>query len=118
MKVLKYATGVVYILGLIGCTNTPDMSKGSVHKVTLANGKQYMVPINANYTREPVTEKVVKFYKSVGVTTCKSGDITWENKTVADTINDIMRNGNKNEGIIVYKKAANEGMIGCVSAMK
>ena len=109
------ALNVTLISGLallvIGCsTNEPQV-------VTLDNGKQYSVPTGSSYTKAPVTDKVIQRYTEFGVTECESGDITWEEQKVADAINEVMRNGSKEEGLAIYEKAAKEGTIGCASPL-
>jgi len=78
-----------------------------------AGDKYYLVPANTSSPSSAVDDKVIPFYHKIGVAECQKGDITWEELKTADRINAIMRNGSKEEGIALYKKAAKEGKVGC-----
>jgi len=113
----KYILAASFLLGMVGCASTEAAVEPMIQTVKLADGKQYNVPINATYTQKAVTPKAIKFYQGLGVTECADGDITWEDKAVADKINKIMRTGSKDEGIALYKQAAKNGSIGCSSPL-
>ncbi len=85
--------------------------------VTLENGKRYSVPEGSSYTKAPVTDKAIQRYTELGVKGCQNGDITWEAQSVADSINEVMRAGTKEEGLTIIKKAAKEGTMGCSSPL-
>ena len=111
MKALKVTLLSGMALLLVGCsTNEPQV-------VTLANGKQYSVPEGSVYTKAPVTDKAIQRYTELGVKDCQNGDITWEEQSVADRINAVMRTGTKEEGLAIIEKAAKEGTIGCASPL-
>jgi len=117
MKKLQYALGMGISLLLVGCMESPTVSQTQTHIIKLDNGKEYKIPVGAVYTRDAVTPQAIKFYKVMGVHNCKNGDITWEDPSVADRINKIMRSGTKQEGITMYVEAAKEGTIGCSSPL-
>ncbi len=109
MKALKLTLLSGMALLVVGCsTHEPKV-------VTLENGKQYSVPEGSVYTKAPVTDKAIQRYTELGVKDCQIGDITWEDKSVADSLNTVMREGTKEEGIAVVEKAAKEGTMGCAS---
>lgn len=117
MKALKISLLAGVALVLAGCsTNEPTLNT-TKQIVTLENGKRYSVPEGSSYTKEPVTDKVIQRYTEFGVKGCQNGDITWEEEGVADSINEVMRAGTKEEGIAIYKKAAKAGTIGCSSPL-
>ncbi len=115
MKKIQYILGFGVSLLLVGCMNSPTVSPTKMQTVKLENGKSYKVPVGAVYTKAPVTPQAVQFYKVMGVTHCKNGDITWEDPSIADRINKIMRSGTKQEGIAMYVEAAKDAEIGCAS---
>jgi uncharacterized protein YlzI (FlbEa/FlbD family) len=115
MKKINYTIVVSLSMMIMGCTSTPSVE--TMQTVTLANGKQYAVPTKTTYTQRAVTPKVIKFYQKLGLSSCKDGDITWEDKATADKINNILRTGSKDEGISVYENAAKAGKIGCASPL-
>jgi len=119
MKKLQYLVGVSVSFMMLGCMGSkPSVSMEKAHKVTLENGKQYLVPVGAVYTKAPVTAQALQFYTVMGVSNCKYGDITWEAPGIANKINKIMRSGTKQEGIEMYVKAAKNKEIGCASPLK
>ena len=118
MKKLQYVLGMGISLLMVGCMESPTISQNNTHIVKLNNGKQYKIPVGAVYTQDAVTPQAINFYKVMGVSNCKNGDITWEDPIVADRINKIMRGGTKQEGITMYVEAAKEGTIGCSSPIK
>jgi len=118
MKKLEYVLGFGVSLLLFGCMDSPTVSKSKMHTVKLTDGKSYAVPLGAIYTKAAVTPKAIQFYKVMGVSTCENGDITWEDPSVANKINEIMRSGTKQEGIKMYVEAAKRGTIGCSSPLK
>ncbi len=117
MKIVQITLLAGVALLWTGCSSTePSVSSASTeHVVTLDNGKQYSVPVGTIYTQSPVTKKVIQRYTELGVKDCKNGDITWETKNLADNINEVMRNGSKDEGLVLYKEAAKVGTVGCAS---
>jgi len=117
MNKLHYMLGMGISLLMVGCMETPTVSKSNMHIVKLEDGKSYKVPVGAVYTKAAVTSQAIQFYKVMGVSHCKDGDITWEDPGIADKINDIMRSGTKQEGITMYVEAAKKGEIGCSSPM-
>ena len=117
MKRVTTMVGLGLAAMLLGCTNTPNMETKSMETVKLSDGKSYSVPVGSSYTNKPVPDKAIAFYQKVGVTSCTKGDITWEDASVADEINAILRTGSKEGGIELYKKSAAEGTIGCASPL-
>ena len=115
MKKIHYIVGLGASLLMVGCMNSPTVDKQKMQTVKLADGHSYSVPVGAVYTKAAVTPKAVQFYKVMGVSDCKDGDITWEDPSIADRINKIMRGGTKQEGITMYVEAAKAGEIGCAS---
>ena len=118
MTKLKYTFLLTLTSSLfVGCTSTgPSFNTNDTVVVKTIDGKSYTIPKGTNHTREAVTPKVIKRYTEFGVSNCKDGDITWEEEAFAESINNIMRNGTKEDGIALYRKAASEGKIGCASA--
>ena len=118
MKKIQYILGFGVSLLLVGCMNSSTVSPSKMQIVKLEDGKSYQVPVGSVYTKAAVTPKAIQFYKVMGVSTCKNGDITWEDPSIADRINKIMRSGTKQEGITMYVEAAKNGEIGCSSPLK
>lgn len=118
MKRVQYVLGMGISLLMVGCMGTPSVEKPSMKTVKLANGHSYSVPEGAVYTQAPVTPQAIQFFTVMGVSNCKNGDITWEDPSIADRINKIMRSGTKQEGIEMYVNAAKAGEIGCASPFK
>ena len=118
MKKIQYILGFGVSLLLVGCMNSPTVSTLKMQTVKLEDGKSYQVPVGAVYTKAAVTPQAIQFYKVMGVSTCTNGDITWEDPSIADKINKIMRNGTKQEGIAMYVEAAKNNEIGCSSPLK
>jgi len=114
----RYILVASFMFGMVAHASTEATVKTEMQIVKLSDGKQYKVPTNTTYTQKAVTAKAIKFYQSIGAVECKDGDITWEDKVVADKINQIMRTGHKDEGIALYKKAAIEGKVGCSSPLE
>ena len=108
MKALKLTllSGIAVLA--VGCSTYEPTVNTTKQIVTLENGKQYSVPEGSSYTKAPVTDKVIQRYTEFGVEGCQNGDITWEAQNVADSINEVMRTGSKEEGIAIYEKAAKE----------
>ena len=117
MKKVQYVLGLGVSLLLVGCMGSPTVSTSNMQTVTLEDGKSYKVPVGAVYTKAAVTSQMIQFYKTWGVD-CKNGDITWEDPSIANKINKIMRSGTKQEGIEMYVEAAKDGEIGCSSPLK
>lgn len=118
MNRLQYASTLVLTFLLVGCMNSSTVSPSKMQTITLEDGKSYKVPVGAVYTKAAVTPKAIQFYKVMGVSNCKNGDITWEDPSISDKINKIMRSGTKQEGITMYVEAAKDGEIGCSSPLK
>jgi len=118
MKKIQYILGFGVSLLLVGCMNSSTVSPSKMQIVKLEDGKSYKVPVGSVYTKAAVTPKAIQFYKVMGVSTCKNGDITWEDPSIADKINKIMRSGTKQEGITMYVEAAKNSEIGCSSPLK
>ena len=118
MKKMQYIAGIGMSLFIVGCMQSPSIDKKKMQTVKLADGKSYSVPVGAIYTKAPVTPQAIQFYKVMGVSECKDGDITWEDPVVANRINKIMRSGTKQEGITLYVNAAKNEQIGCASPIK
>ena len=118
MTKLKYTLLLTLTSSLfVGCTSTePTFNTNDTMVVKTIDGKSYTIPKGTSHTREAVTPKAIKFYKKIGVSNCKDGDITWEEEAFSESINSIMRNGIKEDGIALYRKAASEGKVGCASA--
>ncbi len=114
---LKCMLATGFALVFVGCTNnqpSPDLSKTVIKTI---GEKHYSIPEGTTSSNYAVDSKVIKRYQEFGVSDCQEGDITWEDQTTADAINEVMRNGKKEEGIAIYKKAAGEGRIGCASPL-
>ena len=101
----------------IGCTNNQPSFDPSNKEIKTVDGKHYSVPYGTSTSSYAVSSKVIKRYQEFGVSDCQDGDITWEDQKTADAINAVMRNGNKSEGLAIYRKAASEGKIGCSSPL-
>lgn len=114
---MKYVLGMGMAFLIMGCMESSTVSMDNMHIVKLENGKSYKIPVGAVYTKDAVTPQAINFYKVMGVSNCKNGDITWEDPVIADRINKIMRSGTKQEGIKLYVEAAKEGTIGCSSPL-
>lgn len=117
MKVLQITLLAGVALLWTGCSTHEPRVDATKKIVTLDNGKQYSVPVESSYTKSPVTDKVIARYTELGVKGCQNGDITWEEISVAESINTVMREGTKEEGLAIIKKAAKEGTVGCASPL-
>ena len=117
MKKIQVVLGFGISLLLVGCMNSSTVSPAKMQTVTLEDGKSYKVPVGVVYTKAAVTPQAIQFYKVMGVSHCQNGDITWEDPTIADRINKIMRSGTKQEGIEMYVEAAKNNEIGCASPL-
>ena len=115
MNKLHYVLGVGISLLMVGCMESPTISTSSMQIVKLEDGKSYKVPVGAVYTKAAVSSQAIQFYKVMGVRHCKNGDITWEDPSISNRINKIMRGGTKQEGIAMYVEAAKKSQIGCSS---
>ena len=118
MKKVQYALGFGISLLMVGCMHSSTVSKSNMQIVKLDDGKSYKIPVGAVYTKASVTPQAIQFYKVMGVSDCKNGDITWEDPSIAEKINKIMRSGTKQEGISMYVEAAKDGEIGCASPLQ
>ena len=109
---------IISLLGLtgllvIGCSATQPSFDASNTTVQVVKGKSYNIPVDA--TPSPyVDDKVIAFYQKIGLTSCKNGDITWEEVNAKDEMNTAIGEGDKG----VYKKLADQGRIGCASPLK
>ena len=111
MKYTNSITAVTFAsLLLAGCSNTQPSFNPDNTVVKVANGKSYNIPIGADISPY-VDEKVIKFYKKVGLTECKDGDTTWEEKKAKDEMSVAISKGDRT----IYEKLAKEGRIGCAS---
>jgi hypothetical protein len=117
MKLLGISLLSGVALLLAGCSTNEPAINTTKEIVTLDNAKHYSVPEGSSYTKAPVTDKAIQRYTELGVKDCHNGDITWEDKSVAESINEVMRTGTKEEGLNIIKKAAKEGTIGCSSPL-
>ncbi len=118
MEKLKFIM-VVSLASLlfIGCTSNQPSFDLNNKEIKTVDGKHYSVPYGTSTSSYAVNSKVIKRFQEFGVSDCQDGDITWEDQKTADAINAVMRNGNKSEGIAIYRKAASEGKIGCASPL-
>ena len=117
MTELKIILATGFALVFVGCTNnqpSPDLSKTVIKTV---GEKHYSIPEGTTASNYAVDSKVIKRYQEFGVSDCKEGDVTWEDPQTANAVNEVMRNGKKEEGIAIYKKAGSEGRIGCASPL-
>jgi len=109
---------IISLLGLtgflvLGCSATQPSFDASNTTVQVVKGKSYNIPVGA--TPSPyVDDKVIAFYQKIGLTSCKNGDITWEDVNAKDEMNAAIGKGDKG----VYKKLADQGRIGCASPLK
>lgn len=117
MKIVNIVVSSGLTLLLVGCATKGHSINTANHTISLENGKKYIVPVGSSYTKEPVTKGVIKRYTELGVKNCNMGDITWETKSVAEALNNAMREGTKDQGIAIIREAAKEGTIGCASAI-
>jgi len=96
-----------------GCVNNQPSFDPNSTELRVINGKSYNIPVGA----EPspyVDAKVIKFYKEIGLSECKEGDITWEESTAKNEMSVAIKNGNKD----IYRILAKEGRIGCASPIQ
>ncbi len=118
MKNFKFLLATSFALVFVGCADNqpvPDLSKTEVKTI---GGKHYAIPQGAIPGNYAVDDKVIKRFQAFGITDCKNGDVTWEDKQTNNAINEVMRDGDKkSEGIAIYKSAASEGRIGCASPL-
>lgn len=117
MKVKNMVWSVAVAVMMAGCSTNEPAPSTKNEIVTLENGKRYSVPVGSIYTKAPVTKRAIARYTELGVKGCQDGDITWEDQTVSESINSMMRNGTKEEGVAIVQKAAKEGTIGCASPL-
>jgi len=117
MRALKVTLLSGMALLAVGCTTNEPTVNTTKQTVTLENGKQYSVPEGSSYTKAPVTDKAIQRYTELGVKDCQNGDITWEMYSVANSLNEVMREGSKEEGLAIIEKAAKEGTVGCASSL-
>ncbi len=117
MTELKIILATGFALLFVGCTNnqpSPDLSNTVIKTI---GEKNYSIPEGTTASNYAVDSKVIKRYQEFGVSDCQDGDITWEDQQTENAVNEVMRNGKKEEGIAIYKKAATEGRIGCASPL-
>ena len=93
---------------VMGCSTTQPSFDTNNTTVQVIKGKSYNIPVGA--TPSPyVDDKVIAFYQKIGLTSCKNGDITWEEVNAKDEMNAAIGKGDKG----IYKKLADQGRIGC-----
>jgi len=110
-NVLVLSMGATLLL-LSGCMmNQPDFDPSKTQKVTV-KGKIYQIPQGA-VVSPYVDNKVIDFYRKIGLQNCKQGDITWEEKSAHEAITTAIDKGDKS----IYEKLAEEGRIGCASPL-
>lgn len=102
----------------IGCTSNQPSFDPSNKEIKTVDGKHYKIPVGARPDIQPLTDKkVIEFYHKIGLPTCEKGDLKWEERKTSDAINKIMRSGSDAGGEELYRKAAVEGKVGCVSPL-
>ena len=109
---------IITVLGItgflmLGCNGTQPSFDASNITVQSVKAKSYNIPVGA----EPspyVDSKVIKFYNKIGLSECKEGDITWEEKGAKDEMAVAIAKGDRG----IYKKLAKQGRIGCASPLK
>lgn len=113
MKQLKFILPISLALFLLsGCVNNQLSFDPNDTEVKIVDGKSYNIPHGAKPSPY-VDAKVIKFYKEIGLSDCKEGDITWEENSAKDDMNVAIINGDKG----IYHKLAKEGRIGCSSPL-
>lgn len=113
MKQLKIILPIGLALFLLsGCINNQPSFDPNDTEVKIVDGKSYNIPHGANPSPY-VDTKVIKFYKEIGLSDCKEGDITWEENNAKDDMSVAINNGDKD----IYRKLAKEGRIGCSSPL-
>jgi hypothetical protein len=98
---------------LSGCLNDQPLFDPNQTEIRVIDGKSYHIPIGADPSPY-VDAKVIKFYREIGLSACKKGDITWEEKHAKNEINVAIKNGDKN----IYHSLAQKGRIGCASPIQ
>jgi len=111
-KYYNLTLGAFTVLFLSACTTEPALDMNKTH-IEVVKGKSYQIPDGAKVSPY-VDEKVITFYQSLGLTSCKEGDITWEAESAKDEISTAISKGKRS----VYQKLAKEGKVGCASALK
>jgi len=96
-----------------GCVNNQPAFDPNMTEVRVIDGKSYNIPVGADQSPY-VDAKVIKFYKEIGLTECKEGDITWEEINAKNEMSVAIQNGDKG----IYHKLAKEGRIGCASPIE
>lgn len=98
---------------MLGCTTTQPSFDPSNTSIQVVDGKSYQIPVGA--TPSPyVDSKVIAFYQKIGLSTCKNGDMTWEETQAKDEMSVAISKGDRS----IYKKLAKENRIGCASPLK
>jgi len=101
------------MLLLSGCGMNQPAFDPSVTKAVIVGGKSYSIPEGAVVSPH-TDEKVIDFYRKIGLKDCKEGDITWEEATAREAITTAIDKGDKS----IYEKLAKEGRIGCASPVE
>jgi PBP1b-binding outer membrane lipoprotein LpoB len=112
-KITYISATVSALLLMAGCsTNQPSFDPTNT-AVEVVDGKSYNIPQGAQPSPY-VDAKVIAFYQKIGLTECKEGDITWEEKGAKDEMAVAIAKGDRG----IYKKLAKQGRIGCASPLK
>ena len=101
---------VLTLFLLSGCMKNQPVFDPSKTELRVIEGKSYNIPVGANLSPY-VDAKVIKFYKEIGLTECKDGDITWEEVNAKNEMSIAIKNGDKE----IYHRLAKKGLIGCAS---
>ena len=114
MKQLKSILIIGITLPLMtGCINNQPSFDPNNTEIRVIDGKSYNIPVGANPSPY-VDAKVIKFYKKIGLSACKEGDITWEESNAVNEMSVAIQNGDKD----IYGRLAKEGRIGCASPIQ
>ena len=99
---------------MLGCSSSTQPSFDPTNtSPRVVDGKSYTIPVGA-VPSPYVDAKVIAFYQKIGLSGCKEGDITWEDKNAKDEISAAIGKGDRS----VYKKLAKENRIGCASPIQ
>ncbi len=110
MKRTMIISTMAAALLMSGCAmNQAEFDPKDLQTVTV-KGKNYEIPKGAMVSPY-VDDKVIEFYRKIGLKDCKKGDITWEELKAHKAITTAIDKGDKS----IYEKLAKEGRIGCAS---
>ena len=112
MKMNLGMTVAVATLLLFGCSTEQPKLDTSDTTIQNLDGKSYNIPKGAHISPY-VDEKVIQFYRGLGLNECNEGDIIWEDASARDEINLAIGKGDKG----IYKKLADQSRIGCATAL-